>query len=143
MIGIVICTHGRLAQALYESCTMILGQLPHCATVAVEAGDGMQAVLDRLTLAIKEVDQGEGVVILCDMFGGTPTNLALSFLSPSVEVLTGVNLPMLLKLSQLRATPEKYGTLSELGLQVRDYTRQNIYVAGDVLRPQKSAKPEG
>ncbi len=128
MIGVVICTHGPLAEALLDTVNMIVGEFPQAATVSVRRGDAVEAVLDRLRVAITQVDSGEGVLILCDMFGGTPSNLSLSLLERA-EVLTGVNLPMLLKLYTTREGP-----VAEVAAAVRDHARDNMLVAGELLR---------
>lgn len=133
MIGVVLCTHRSLAQALFDTAQMILGELPQVAIMSVEPGDAMDVMLERLRAAIAEVDAGAGVLVLCDMFGGTPSNLALSFLGEEVELVTGVNLPMLLKLSQSRE-----GKLSEVAGSIRDHARDNILVAGELLRKRKA-----
>lgn len=133
MIGVVLCAHGGLADSLLETTRMIVGDFPQVATVGVRRGDSMEDVLGQLRAAITEVNQGEGVLILCDMFGGTPSNLALSFLD-EVEVLTGVNLPMMLKLYTARVGP-----LAEVAMAVRDHARDNILVAGQLLRSQVKA----
>lgn len=134
MIGVVVCTHGDLADALLDTTRMIVGEFPQAAAVAVRRGDSIEHVLERLRTAIAEVDSGGGVLILCDMFGGTPSNLSLSFLS-QVEVVTGVNLPMLLKLFTTREGP-----VAEVAAAVRDHARENILVAGELLR-SRAAKP--
>lgn len=133
MIGVVICTHLDLAQALVDTTKMIVGDLPACEAVAVRPGDDPDAVVERLRAAIAKVDSGDGVVLLCDMFGGTPSNLALSFLGAGVEVVTGVNLPMLLKLYTHRERP-----LAEVAATICEHGRQNILVAGDLLRGKGS-----
>jgi PTS system mannose-specific IIA component len=152
MIGVVLCTHRSLAQALRDTAEMILGELPQVEVIAVEPGDAMDALLTRLRQAIDAVNVGDGVLVLCDMFGGTPSNLALSFLSDEVEVVTGVNLPMLLKLSQSRegapsaaADPTAAGgaapapsRLAQVAASVRDHARENILVAGELLRKRKA-----
>ena len=129
MIGVVVCTHGPLAEALLATARMIVGEFPAATTVAVERGDGMEGILGRLRAAVADVDGGEGVILLCDMFGGTPSNLSLSLLGDHLEVVTGVNLPMLLKLYTGRS-----GDLCEVAATARDHGRQNILVAGELLR---------
>jgi PTS system mannose-specific IIA component len=129
MIGVVICTHRSLAQALLETTEMIVGNFESAQTVAVNPGDGQEAILTRIKAAIDAVNGGSGVMLLCDMFGGTPSNLALSFLSDEVEVVTGVNLPMMLKLFTHREGP-----LGEVATTIRDHSRENILVAGELLR---------
>lgn len=128
MIGVVVCTHNTLADALLDTTRMIVGEFPQARAVSVMAGDAMEVVLDQLRGAIAEVDTGGGVVLLCDMFGGTPSNLSLSFLT-DVEVVTGVNLPMMLKLYTTRE-----GDVREVAATIRDHARENILVAGELLR---------
>lgn len=128
MIGVVVCTHNTLADALLDTTRMIVGEFPQARAVAVMSGDAMEVVLARLRSAIDEVDTGGGVVLLCDMFGGTPSNLSLSFLT-DVEVVTGVNLPMMLKLFTTRE-----GDVREVACTIRDHARENILVAGELLR---------
>ncbi len=133
MIGVVICTHRDLAKALLETAEMIVGDFPGVELVSVMLGDEVEGILNQLREAIQAVDQGEGVLILCDMFGGTPSNLSLSFLSDQVEVVTGVNLPMLLKLYTQREGP-----LAELAEQISEGGREGVTVAGALLRgPQR------
>lgn len=129
MIGVVLCTHRTLAHALIETAEMIVGPFPKIQAVAVNPGDGQDAILELLRAAIDEVDEGDGVLLLVDMFGGTPSNLSLSFLDDRVEVLTGVNLPMLLKLYTHRS-----GALGDVAAAIRDHGRENILVAGELLR---------
>jgi PTS system mannose-specific IIA component len=128
MIGVVLCTHNTLAEALLDTTRMIVGEFAQAQAVCVMSGDAMEDVLDRLRAAIAAVDTGDGVVLLCDMFGGTPSNLSLSFLT-DVEVVTGVNLPMLLKLFTTRE-----GDVREVAATIRDHARENILVAGELLR---------
>ena len=129
MIGVVICTHAGLSTALLESARMILGNFDHAEAVNVDSGDSPDAIQERLKQAISTVDQGAGVLVLCDMFGGTPSNMSLSLLSDNVEVVTGVNLPMLIKLHSSRQM-----TLMEAADQVKTYGRENILVAGALLQ---------
>jgi len=129
MIGVVVCTHGALAQQLLASARMIVGEYPAAEGVAVEPGEGPDAIRARISKAVEAVDDGAGVLLLCDMFGGTPSNLCLSLLGDDREVVTGVNLPMLLKLWTSRD-----GALDEVARQVARHTRDNILVAGDLLR---------
>lgn len=133
MIGVVVCTHGTLAAELLASARMIVGDYPAAEAVAVEAGEGPEAIRGRLEKAIASVDAREGVLLLCDMFGGTPSNLCLSLLADDREVVTGVNLPMLLKLWTHRDGP-----LDEVARTVAAHTRDNILVAGDLLRKKGS-----
>ena len=103
MIGVVIATHGRLAEELLRTAETVVGRIEQARAVAVDPA--VQDMRAALTDAIKSVDTGEGVLLITDLPGGSPTNLCLSFLTErKVEVVTGVNLPMLLKLGQLRGS---------------------------------------
>lgn len=133
-IGVVICAHHTLAPALVETAEQIVGEYPGLASVAVDYGDPPDVTREHIQAAIKQVDEGEGVLLLCDMFGGTPSNLSLSFLSDRLEVVTGVNLPMLLKLF----TARERGPLAEVAATIRDDAREKIMVAGELLRPRST-----
>jgi PTS system mannose-specific IIA component len=103
MIGVVVATHGKLAEEMIRTAEAVVGRLEHVAAVSVVATS--PDMRGDLKDAIQRVDQGEGVLLLTDLLGGSPTNLCVSFLTErKVEVVTGVNLPMLLKLSGLRAS---------------------------------------
>ena len=129
MIGVVVCTHANLADALVDAAKMILGDFPNTSTVSVLPGDSGEDIVNKLSSAITQVETGSGVVILCDMFGGTPSNVSLTLLSDSVEIVTGVNLPMLLKLSTCRTQ-----SLSSVAELIQTHSRDNILVAGALLR---------
>lgn len=117
---------------------MIVGPMNGVQTVSVQPGDGMDAVIERIKTAIEAVDQGAGCVVLCDMFGGTPSNLSLSFLSEQVEVITGVNLPMLIKLFTCRDQP-----LDEVADMICKHGRDNVLVAGALLRKRTPGEKAG
>lgn len=134
MIGVVVCTHGTMAQSLVDTANLIVGEFPGCAAVGLKPGEPMEDAIARLRLAIDSVDDGSGVLILCDLFGGTPSNLSLSFLSDKVEILTGASLPMLLKLYTSRDGP-----LAEVAQSVCDHARQSTLVAGSLLKPKKGS----
>ena len=134
MIGLVVCTHANLAASLLEAAEMIVGDYPGAATVAVDPSDGADVIHERIGKAVNEVNTGAGVLLLCDMFGGTPSNLSLSFLADDVEVVTGVNLPMLLKLYTSREAP-----LREVAAAIQSHGRDNIRVAGQLLKGQETA----
>ncbi|MBW1708725.1 MAG: hypothetical protein JRG97_01205 [Deltaproteobacteria bacterium] len=130
MIGVVIVTHCQLGSELINTAEFILGRIDGVVSVAIDAQASTDKMRDEIAEGIKKVDQGDGVIILTDMFGGTPSNLSLSFLSANkVEVLTGVNLPMIIKLVQAREKVK----LSELADSVGSYGRKSINVAGEVL----------
>lgn len=130
MIGAVIITHGGLAECLVSAVEGISGKHEHLKSIDVKYTDTTDSVRDVLKSSIAEVDAGKGVIIFTDMFGGTPTNIALSFFNAGkVEIITGVNLPLLLKFVSYR--PAK--PLSELAVFLRDYGRSTIILAGDML----------
>ena len=127
MIGIVVVTHGRLAEELVNAARNIVGEIPAIAAVSMGWSDDVGTARDQVERAIAEVG-GSETLLLTDMFGGTPTNLSLPFLSAQVEIVTGVNLPMLIKLTNLRD-----GRLAEVARVVRDQGKDAIYVASDIL----------
>ena len=127
MIGIVVVTHGALAGELVNAARTIVGEIPAIAAVSIGWTDDMGMARVAIERALAEVGGGE-VLILTDMFGGTPTNVSLPFLSGSVEIVTGVNLPMLIKLTSLRE-----GDLVEVARVIRDQGKGAIYVASEFL----------
>ena len=129
MIGVVLCTHRSLAEALLDTAKMIVGDFPAAEAVAVQPGEGPVDILRKLKAAIEAVDAGDGALVLVDMFGGTPSNLALSLLSERVEVVTGVNLPMLIKLTSLRESK----SLLEAAIETQEAGRKYINVASNLL----------
>lgn len=104
MIGVVIVTHGRLAEELYRALVHVVGPQSAMAYVCVPADDDLEARRNEIASRIAEVDSGAGVIVVTDMFGGTPSNLAISLMArDDMEVISGANLPMLVKLAKLRA----------------------------------------
>src|SRR5580704_13584338 len=98
MIGGVIVTHGQLANELVSAAEMIVGEIDHITAVSIGWHDDVDIAREQVAQAIQRVETSDGVIILTDMFGGTPTNIAATFMGPSsVEVVTGVNLPMVIK----------------------------------------------
>ena len=129
-IGILIITHGNLGEALVETCSMITGESGGIKSISVQAGDDVVETRDRIVKAIDEVKGDKGVILLVDMFGGTPSNISLSFLGKDeIEVVTGVNLPMLTKLRSL----EPDSTLHEAASELRNYGQEHIKVATEYL----------
>ncbi len=131
MVGLVVATHGQLAAELLRTAEGIVGKLERARAVSIAATSSMEASRAELGDAIRAVDDGDGVLVVTDMFGGTPANLALTFLDERIEVLTGVNLPMLLKLAAART--------EGLGLQaaaqlLTGYGQKNITLASELLR---------
>jgi mannose PTS system EIIA component len=128
----VIVTHGHLAGELLAAAEMIVGPISHIGAVSIGWHDDVDAARDEVQRAITRVSQGAGVLLLTDMFGGTPTNIASMFLEEGViEVVTGVNLPMVIKL----ATSTGDESLAEIAPKIRDQGRQGIYLAGALLAP--------
>jgi PTS system mannose-specific IIA component len=128
----VIVTHGQLASELLAAAEMIIGPISHIAAVSIGWHDDVDAARDEVQRAITRVSQGAGVLLLTDMFGGTPTNIASMFLEEGViEVVTGVNLPMVIKL----ATSTADEPLPEIARKICDQGRQGIYLAGALLAP--------
>jgi len=138
MVGLVIATHGRLAEEFLRTAEVIVGRLEQCETVSIDAGSSMDEARTRLAGAVKRADAGEGVLVLTDMFGGTPANLALTFLDEKVEVVTGVNLPMVLKLATVRAESLSLVGAAEL---VTAYGQKNITLASELLRSRARKNP--
>ena len=137
MVGVVIITHQSVGEQLIDAAEIIVGSLPQFETVSVTPQDEPADVGRRLQQAIKSADVGGGVLVLTDLFGGTPSNLSLSFLkSGSVEVLTGVNLPMVLTL----ATSREGRSLVEVADKAMQSGRDNIRRASTLLvdRPPKT-----
>ena len=127
MIGIVVVTHGRIAEELVNAARTIVGEIPAIAAVSIGWGDDASACRQSIERGLAGVGGGDALV-LTDMFGGTPTNLSLPYLSPRVEIVTGVNLPMLIKL-----TSQREGPLAEVARAVRDQGKGAIYVASEIL----------
>ena len=141
MIGILVVTHGRLASELVTAAEMIVGEIPNVMAVSIGWHDHPDEAQEEIRSAIERVEGGQGTVVLTDMFGGTPSNLSLAFLEEGrVEVITGVNLPMLIKLVSLRE-----GEQIDLGAAARQISAQgkeSIYLASDLLAAKKEKEPE-
>lgn len=137
-VGIIIVSHGDYGSVILRTAEFILGPVSDCSSISVDAAHEVSETVRRLEDAAQRLDKGAGVIILTDMFGGTPTNLALSLLgNHKVEVVTGVNMPMLLKVCSSRDTP-----LGELARQAGEAGMRGIVVAGDILRSRNKEKPE-
>jgi len=140
-VGVVIVTHGQLATELLNAAEMIVGDLPRFTALAIGWHEDITLAREILADAVGRVQTGAGVLILTDMFGGTPTNLGLSFLEPgTVEVVTGVNLPMLIRLARGASPPD----LHALALTLAEDARSAIRVASEFLRatpPDTAGQP--
>jgi PTS system mannose-specific IIA component len=135
MIGVVVVTHGQLATELVNAAETIVGDLPRFVAVSIGWHEDTQDARDEIDRAITSVRQQDGVLILTDMFGGTPSNLAMTFLTDGqVEVITGVNLPMLIKLANLSERSD----LLAVARDMREHGRHAIWVASDLLRGEKT-----
>ena len=148
-LGVVVVPHGQLAAELVNSAEMIVGDLPHFTAVSIGWHDDVDLAREEIgraiervrTVASRSVAGGDGadgeaadVLVVSDMFGGTPANLAVTYVSPHVEVITGVNLPMLIKLAR---PPAGLG-LQALAREMREHGRNAIWVASDLLGGQKA-----
>ena len=130
MLGLVIVTHGKLAEAFLSVTEHVVGKQEHIRAIGIEPEDDADKARERIVAAIKEVDQKKGVVILTDMFGGTPSNVAISVMkTEDVEVIAGVNLPMLIKLASVRGKLP----MNEAVNQAQEAARKYINVAGNLL----------
>ena len=141
-LGVVVVTHGQLATELVNSAEMIVGDLPHFTAVSIGWHDDVDLAREEIGRAIARVGNSAGgteaspadVLVLTDMFGGTPANLGVTYVSTHVEIITGVNLPMLIKL----ARPPKDTDLLTLAREMREHGRNAIWVASDLLRGEKA-----
>lgn len=136
-IGGVIVSHGQLANELLSAAEAIVGKVDFLAAVSIGWQDDVEVARSEIEKAIKKVSSGKGVLILTDMFGGTPTNISAMFLAnKDVEVVTGVNLPMVIKL----ASQKEDTTLEELAKRVEEQGKLSIYRARDFLTPTSKLK---
>ena len=130
MIGALVVSHGHLARELVSAAEMIVGEISHIQAVSIGWHDDVNDARKEIEKRITEVDQGSGVIILTDMFGGTPSNIAFSFHEPGkVDVVTGVNLPMIIKI----ANQKEGDTVEVLSKAVRDQGQLSISTASDFL----------
>ncbi len=136
MIGLVIISHGDLASSFVSVMELIGGIQPNVKAISIQANNNnMEEQRGIVISAIKEVDQGKGVILLTDLFGGTPSNLAISALGiKNVEVIAGINLPMLLKLISIR----NHASLQEAVNQAQQEGRKQIHIASTLLETQQS-----
>jgi PTS system mannose-specific IIA component len=133
-IGGVIISHGQVANELVTAAEAVVGELDHIRAVSIGWHDDVEMATNEIERAINEVSSGTGVLVLTDMFGGTPTNIAAMFLkTDEVDLITGVNLAMVIKL----ASPGKEMSLAELAAEVEAQGKESITRAGTLLEPQK------
>jgi PTS system mannose-specific IIA component len=136
MIGIVIVTHGQLGNALIEAAEFILGNRPEAIeSISIDLSENAEKLRDKIARGIKKVQDREGILILTDMFGGTPSNLSYSFLEEGrIEVLSGVNLPVLIQAANLRG---KEMNLEELAAKLETFGKKSISLASGILKGNK------
>jgi PTS system mannose-specific IIA component len=136
MIGGLIVTHGRLAIELLNAAEMIVGEVHHITAVSLGWHDDVGMATSMIEKALERVQDPDGVLILTDMFGGTPTNISSTFLDPGkVEVVTGVNLPMLMKFTQIGEGQ----TLAAAAKIVKEQGQSSIYIASELLAPKRES----
>ncbi len=131
MVGVVIAAHGELAHELFRTARFILGEVERMVPLTIDPSQPVDQLQSLIKRAIREVDEGDGVLIITDMYGGTPANMALSFLEEGrVEIVTGANLPMLIRACQVR---DQGVGLAELAETVVEYGRKSIRQASALL----------
>ena len=136
-VGGVIVSHGQVANELLAAAETVVGELDHIVAVSIGWHDDVELAQAEIERAIAKVSQGNGVMVLTDMFGGTPTNISAMFLKEGeVEMVTGVNLPMVIKL----ASHNRETTLADLSRAVEEQGKQSIYRTGALLEPQRLKK---
>jgi mannose PTS system EIIA component len=133
MIGLVIVCHEDMGAELVKAAEMIVGKIDAVQTVAVKQDSAPEALRERIQGAIRKVDQKQGVMLFTDMFGGTPSNISLAFLGDDLEVVSGVNLSMLIKFANHRE--EK--PLPELAKLVQEAAQKSIVIASQMLKGKK------
>jgi len=136
MIGVVVVTHGQLATELLNAAETIVGELPRFTAVSIGWHEDTEDARSEIADAVARVNGDAGVLVLTDMFGGTPSNLAMTLLGDRVEVITGVNLPMLIKLANLAEQAD----LLTAAREIREQGRAAIWVASDLLRGEKASE---
>ncbi|GAK57119.1 PTS system mannose/fructose-specific component IIA [Candidatus Vecturithrix granuli] len=131
MVGGVIVSHGQLGKELIATAEMIVGKIPNITSVSIDVTSDVETSREQIRQAIKSVNNGAGVVIFTDMFGGTPSNISLSFLDEAnIEVITGVNLAMLLQLS----TSGKAEPFQQIVQSLKQRGQENIHIASEFLK---------
>ena len=134
-VGVVIVTHYRLGEEFLQALRLIIPDAPEFGSVSIEPDQPVNQMFEAISEALKEADSGEGVLVLTDVFGGTPSNMSLSFLHEHrVEVVTGLNLPMLIRL----ATRRDEKPLEELASFIKEYGQRNISVASELIPEGRS-----
>jgi PTS system mannose-specific IIA component len=139
MVGLVVAAHGHLAGEMVHTAEQIVGKLSAVESVAIEPGTSPEQIREKINLAVRQVDDGQGVIVLADLFGGTPCNQSLMLCKQrQIEVITGVNLPMLLKANSLRT--ENALLLPEMALALAQYGQKNITCPTALVREATAAR---
>jgi len=134
MIGIVVVSHGKLARELIYAAEHVVGKQTNIQAICIDPEDDMEVKREEIMEAAKAVDSGDGIVLLTDMFGGTPSNLAISIMGKlNVEVIAGVNLPLLVKLASIRSSV----TVKEAIIMAQEAGRKYINIASNMLSKEK------
>ncbi len=138
MVGVIVVTHCNLGKELIAAAELVVGEeLRQFQSVSIDPKESFEQIREKIIEAIRKVDGGQGILILTDMYGGTPSNISLSFLEEKkIDVITGVNLPMLLKL----ATYQNDMDLEQLAVYITDYGQKNINLASEVLKKRVDKK---
>ena len=140
MVGLVVATHGRLADELVATAEHIVGKLGHVATVSITPGSSPELIREQVASVVHSLDEGQGVIVMADLFGGTPCKESLRLCGKEhIEVLAGVNLPMLLKANSLRTQELQ---LDEMARELAQYGQKCITCASDLLRAATSQVAE-
>src|ERR687897_1336404 len=138
MIGVVVVTHGQLATELVNAAETIVGDLPNFVAVSIGWHEDVQDAREAIAAAIERVKQTDGVLLATDMFGGTPSNLGITFLEQDkIEIVTGVNLPMLIKAASLKDA----ASLTDVARTLREHGKNAIWVASDQLSGSTGPPP--
>ena len=136
-IGGVVVSHGQLANELLSAAETVVGPVEHVYAVSIGWHDDVEMAKNEIDRVIRQADQGNGVLVMTDMFGGTPTNISAMFLKANeVEIVTGVNLPMIIKF----ATADREIPINDLAREVEEQGKQSIYRTSALLEPQKMKK---
>jgi PTS system mannose-specific IIA component len=140
-IGVLVVTHGKLAEELVAAAGVIVGRSENLRALSIGWNDDVDKARETVRQAIEHENRGRGVLVLTDMFGGTPTNLSLSFLAAdSVEIVTGVNLPMVVKTASLSREIQAL-PLRQVAERIAAKGRESVIVAGDMLEPEEGGSP--
>jgi PTS system mannose-specific IIA component len=129
VIGIIAVSHCRLAEEMIRVAELIVGPLRACKAISFRPEQSVEEMTEELRETVEQVDEGKGVLILTDLFGGTPANISLALLGPNIEVVCGMNLPMLIKLASCRDEL----SLAAAAATVKEYGQRHISLASEVL----------